>query len=272
MTRHVGELRAAVGGSTMSMGLYRCLGVRKIWDIRLDPEATVDGYIQPNGSTYDGGFTLVLNRRTPATRRLFTAAHEICHTFFYEVVPEIKFLPHEPDEAEERLCNFGAAELLMPASHIREFASRQEPSLPALERIAAYYGVSPEASLIRLRTLKLWECAFSLWYRGTDGLFRTERIIGDFADWSWDDDFALKRAWEDRGGAETSGRATLCREDSAGRSWSTLVYFQAKRIRDFVMVLWARNPLSNSCRQYSLFPAPEHPRTKSRRAAEHVVP
>jgi hypothetical protein len=271
MTQHVDALRATVGGSTLSMSLYHCLDVRKIWNVTLDPDATVDGYIQPNGSTYDKGFMLVLNKRTPATRRLFTVAHEICHTFFYEVVPEIKFFPHQPDEAEERLCNFGAAELLMPASHIRKLASRQKPSLSALEYIAGYYGVSPEAGLIRLRTLKLWECALSLWYRRTDGLFRMERIFGDLADWTWVDDFALKRAWENRGAAEISGRATLSREDSAHRCWATFVYFQAKRIRDFVMVLWGRNPLSNSCRQYGLFRAPEPGRTKSRRAAESAV-
>jgi hypothetical protein len=271
MTEHVRELRAAVGGSTMSMKLYPCLAVRKIWSITLDPDASVDGYIQPNGSTYDRGFALVLSKRMPATRRLFTVAHEICHTFFYEVVPEMKFYPHQRDEAEERLCNFGAAELLMPASHVQRFASRLKPSLSALERVAGCYGVSLEAGLIRLRTLRLWDCALSLWYRRTDGVFRLERIFGDRADWMWVDDFALKRAWENGGAAELSGRATLTRDDRLHRPWSTFVYFQAKRVGDFVTVLWSPNRLSSACRQLTFFPGPGSLRRGSTRARDPAV-
>jgi Zn-dependent peptidase ImmA (M78 family) len=36
----------------------------------------------------------VLDGATPTVRQRFTIAHEICHTFFYEIVPELKFKPH----------------------------------------------------------------------------------------------------------------------------------------------------------------------------------
>ena len=253
MAQHVCQLRSAVGGSTMSTSLYRCLPVRRIWNIRLDPEASGEGCIQPMGSTYEKGFTMLLSKSAPSTRMLFTVAHEICHTFFYEMVPEIKFLPHQTDEAEERLCNFGAAELLMPASHIRKLASRQKPSLSALRSIAQHYRVSLEASLVRLRTLKLWDCALSLWYRGSDGVFRMDRIFGDLGDWAWVDDRALTRAWESHGAADVSGRTTLSRKDATRGWFSRFVYFQARRVRDSVMVLWGKYPMGDSCDQYGLF-------------------
>jgi len=73
-----------------------------------------DGSLEPLGKGFDQGFKLTLNARSPKNRVRFTQAHELCHTFFYQYVPEIKFRPHLEDPGEEQLCNFGAAELLMP--------------------------------------------------------------------------------------------------------------------------------------------------------------
>jgi len=71
-----------------------------------------------------------------------TIAHEACHTFFYELVPELKFIPHERDEDEERLCNWGAAALLMPASSLRRRMKNVAVNLESLDAIAAEYAVS----------------------------------------------------------------------------------------------------------------------------------
>ena len=253
MTEHVTRLCATAGESKMSMRLYRCLAIRKIWDIEVDPSISIDGYIQPKGSAYDKGFRLVLGKRASATRRLFTIAHEICHTFFYEVVPEIKFFPHPPDEEEERLCNFGAAELLMPSWEVLQLAPRFEPSLGALYQIAQHFGVSTEATLIRLRGLGLWDCTLSFWYRRTNGTFALDRIYGSRANWSWVEE-PLERAWENGGAAEVSGRAALRRPSTAYRFGSTFVYFQARRVRDLVAVLWNSTPLGNDRSQFRLFP------------------
>ena len=47
-------------------------------------------------------------------RMRFTIAHELCHTYFYELVPELKFCDHGPNDEEEAICNQGAAALLIP--------------------------------------------------------------------------------------------------------------------------------------------------------------
>jgi Zn-dependent peptidase ImmA (M78 family) len=53
-------------------------------------ELNCDGLIEPLGKTFADGFRIKLNKTTPPVRSRFTLVHEICHTFFYQLVPEIK--------------------------------------------------------------------------------------------------------------------------------------------------------------------------------------
>ena len=76
---------------------------------------------------------MLVNKKHPQTRVRFTIAHEICHTFFYEIVPELKFVSHPTDPAEERLCNAGAAALLMPNYDVVRATRKVTPSIVALE-------------------------------------------------------------------------------------------------------------------------------------------
>jgi hypothetical protein len=75
------------------------------------PDLPCDGLIEPIGTTYSAGFRMRLKKNAADVRLRFTIAHELCHTFFYELVPEFKFVAHESDDSEERLCNWGAASL-----------------------------------------------------------------------------------------------------------------------------------------------------------------
>jgi Zn-dependent peptidase ImmA (M78 family) len=109
-----------------------------------DPGLNADGALIPLGKHFDHGFRMVLRRDLPASRINFTVAHEICHTFFYQRVPEIKFANHACDRDEERLCNLGAEELLMPGLDVKRRAKDQAISLQALKILAGHYRVSPK--------------------------------------------------------------------------------------------------------------------------------
>lgn len=94
-----------------------------------------------------GATKAVLDAGDPIERQRFSLAHEIVHTFFFEVL-------HEADEPasalHEELCDAGAAELLMPAGifgaelksatlslgHLRALATRFRATLQATSRRA----------------------------------------------------------------------------------------------------------------------------------------
>jgi hypothetical protein len=129
---------------------------------------------------------MVLRRGLPEGRINYTVAHEICHTFFYERVPEIKFASHAVDQEEERLCNCGAEEILMPALDVRRRAKTEPVSLDVLQIMAAHYRVSTPAMFIRLRRLGLWRGELVVWHEMTSGAFAVKRVWGGrMVDWQW---------------------------------------------------------------------------------------
>src|SRR5229473_713963 len=143
--------------------------------------------LEPIGSRYLHGFNILLARHSNHTRLRFTLAHEICHTFFYEYVPEVKFMPHEIDPMEERLCDFGAAELLMPASALQRNAADRPVCLHSLRALAEQFSMSMAATFLRLRSLRLWNCVFSEWHRMLNGDFELAKLYGGKRlSWQWE--------------------------------------------------------------------------------------
>ena len=154
----VKNLRRRLGLKALAPGhLEPFLASRNIRDLATDDSLKADGALVPLGADFNAGFRMVLRRDLPEGRINFTVAHEICHTFFYERVPEIKFSSHPVDPEEERLCNSGAEELLMPAIDVKRRAKDMTMSLGALQVLADHYRVSLPAMLIRLRNLALWK-------------------------------------------------------------------------------------------------------------------
>jgi hypothetical protein len=180
LRRRIG-LRAAPPSS-----LEPFLVSRNITDIEIDDDLKADGALAPLGRDFSAGFRMVLRRGLPEGRINFTVAHEICHTFFYERVPEIKFVPHAVDQEEERLCNCGAEEILMPATDVRRCAKDLPVSLDVLQAMAAHYRVSAPAMFIRLRRLGLWGGELVVWHEMTNGAFAVRRVWGGrMVDWQW---------------------------------------------------------------------------------------
>lgn len=95
--------------------------------------------------------------RSLPTRTRFTVAHEICHTFFFDIDKPITECRVDVKRKKtiqnvERECNLGAARMLLPERFLKSRASRGNlwdvESLVELRREA---GVSPSCLLNRLK-------------------------------------------------------------------------------------------------------------------------
>lgn len=175
--------------------LEQFLCERNIHRVEVVPDLECDGLITPLGAGFPDGFRMLL-KETSEVRVRFTKAHEACHTFFYELVPEVKYRLHETDEFEERLCNFGAAVFLLPARRLLKEAKNLPICLDSLDQLANHFCVSLPTLLLRLKSLRVCHCELSLWHRMTDGQFVFDKVYGGKqADWEWVDDEILNSAW-----------------------------------------------------------------------------
>jgi hypothetical protein len=223
--------------ASVSSSLEPFLASRNIKDVAIDDDLKADGALVPLGEDFGAGFRMVLRRDLPKGRINFTVAHEICHTFFYERVPEIKFASHAVDQEEERLCNCGAEEILMPALDVRGSARNEPVSLDVLQMMATRYRVSTAAMLIRLQRLGLWRAELFLWHKMTNGTFAVKRAWGGrLADWEWMEPEIPRRVLSAPAESVISGSTywfvgtPKCRRSKA-------LSFQAKRHGNDVLVL-----------------------------------
>jgi len=218
--------------------LQRVLKERNVIQIETISGLNCDGTLEPIGTTFAEGFRMRLRKNVPPARIRFSIAHEVCHTFFYELVPEMKFRPHEPDEAEERLCNVGAAALLIPARSLRISVKGLPICLASLERLAEEYYVSPPTMLIRLKSLGLWHCELSNWHRNTGGGFALDGLYGGRKlDWEWQDFSELERAWDC--GKPIFGTGFVYMSDSRGTQRYRPVSYNLQRSGAGVTALWS---------------------------------
>jgi len=246
------RLKASTKHKGLSAQLSDFLRIRKILKTTFVPALASDGYITPIGSSFSEGFRIALKQGTPSTRSRFTIYHELCHTFFYEFVPELKFGCFETDEEEERLCNLGAAELLVPARSLKKQANLLSPSIESLEYLAKMYAVSSDMMLLRLRSLKLWHCELSFWRHTEEGSFSLDRMIGGpKLNWAWMDESPLRSAWVT--GREVSGRAYVELRTSKADRPARGVCYQVARRGDSLISLWSATPLGSQSEKLPLF-------------------
>jgi len=249
--------------SSSALSLERFLKVRNVIEKRVDPEITCDGFIEPIGAEFVKGFRLVLNGNRPSVRQRFTIAHEICHTFFYEIVPELKFRSHPTDSYEEALCNHGAAALLMPAEDVIANSRAKDISIATLEDLGRRYEVSIEAAFLRLRALRLWDCELTVWHRMKSGAFVVDRIHSWLkADWRWVNTSVPDRAWSSK--SPIVGRAFVYYDATDGYCVAKPIFFQVARKGESLIAIWGRKPLSSAKRLPTLFEKPELTRPRRR--------
>jgi hypothetical protein len=136
----------------MLENIERLRGIQK--KIVYDAEGASGAILEPAS----GGFIIRLGKGQGSVRRRFGIAHEIGHTFFYNLDydPPIKIFPRERsrlliDKKEEDICNAFARELLMPRELVQQdIASLSDRDLKMVIGLAAKYVVSPEVAARRL--------------------------------------------------------------------------------------------------------------------------
>lgn len=124
-------------------------------------ELSRDGMLIP----VQGGFIIKINSLKPLVRQNFTCAHEIGHTFFYDVTGERPWRPYKSMSTywgEEGLCYEFAEEMLMPRLIMEKTISSLNPSITSLQELIKMFQVSTEAMARRISRLNLWPCIFTI--------------------------------------------------------------------------------------------------------------
>lgn len=113
-----------------------------------------------------------VNAGQSAVRKRFTICHELGHTFFLSrTQSESLNLRVNADvsglslEAEERLCNLAAAELLLPEDVFLAQTAQHQPSFHSVRELVELFQVSRLSVLLRILELKppSWRCAIIRW-------------------------------------------------------------------------------------------------------------
>jgi Zn-dependent peptidase ImmA (M78 family) len=112
-----------------------------------------------------GGFVLELAPDKLKTRQRFTIAHELGHTFFFNLqkeVPGVDFLRRNSKYwVRERYSSRIAGEILVPRASIEKvlLVNNMDAYLDALDRLRSIYSVSFEVMSRRLVSdLEIWDC------------------------------------------------------------------------------------------------------------------
>jgi predicted transcriptional regulator len=135
-----------------------------------------DGIISRNDS---GQYLIDVNQDHSKQRQRFTIAHEIGHTFFFEL-PEYQnksqFRLRDENlgiagrpSSEEYLCNYAASELLMPYRQFSTLIRESGPSSAGLIRMARSFDVSLQACARRTVQVLPFNLVIVLWeYQAMD--------------------------------------------------------------------------------------------------------
>jgi Zn-dependent peptidase ImmA (M78 family) len=110
----------------------------------------------------DGKFRIEYNPNKPNSRIRFSVAHELTHILFPDCHNQTRHrLAHENLRGDiwqlEMLCNFGAAEMLMPVGSFSDL-NDQEVTIENFLKMRKEYEVSMEALLIRFSKLTDRNC------------------------------------------------------------------------------------------------------------------
>jgi len=150
--------------------LARMQGVR---EILLEPLNGPDAELSP----VDDGYVIRVDARSIPTRRRFSIAHEVAHTFFghnhKSYRSQAVTLPKGVARGlgyrfEEMLCDQAAAEMTMPRELFLEEAHGYRPSVDLVRRLAHIFQTSIQSTVIRYISLINPPAQVTIWRkRGT---------------------------------------------------------------------------------------------------------
>jgi Zn-dependent peptidase ImmA (M78 family) len=156
--------------STPPVSVKNIARVLDVNDIAADPGLMADAVLQET----EGQYRIRYRYRLASPRWNFAVLHELSHILFeravrqhkpYLLASEIELLNKTYHE-EERLCEFGASEFLMPYPDFDIAVGEGEPmSWARMERIAKLFDASLEATIFRCCELPFPTFYVERWYR-----------------------------------------------------------------------------------------------------------
>lgn len=150
------RLRAIAGENALPIRLDKIKRLRRVYDGKsFTPTGnSIHAVIVPTVQ----GFEIRLPTSQPRVRARFSTAHEIGHTFFYDITksPPVRLVNTTPllgfIRREEDICSAFAGELLMPRELVTNSIKSLQTkySIGTLLHLALRYDVSPEVVARRL--------------------------------------------------------------------------------------------------------------------------
>lgn len=131
--------------------------------LKISVQPTQDVVDARTSPTKTGGFVIEFNPNRPVARINYSLAHEIAHTLFPDCAQSIRNrFTHAQMKADdwqlEMLCNFAAAELLMPVGSF-PLVDSTDVSIEDILKWRNKFAVSTEATLLRYVKLTPHPCA-----------------------------------------------------------------------------------------------------------------
>jgi hypothetical protein len=158
---------AGIGGKKLEPPIAVFEIASRIGAKTVDNESLVE-----DGRVEDGHRTtrILLKTDTSDERRRFTLAHELGHLVLGN--PEVLDLARETLGVEsldvERMCNYFAAELLMPRRWLRDQYQDRQERLAVIDELAGRAEVSLSAAANRLRSALGWRSTLLYFQRRRD--------------------------------------------------------------------------------------------------------
>jgi Zn-dependent peptidase ImmA (M78 family) len=160
--------------------IARNLGVVSIRRVPL----AVDGLLVQE----DGKYLIKVREHDPDARQRFTIAHELGHLIVREAgnlgrrAAETRTsTPSKPYVWEEELCNYAAAQLLIPDDWAWSFLTGRRPDFSTIAKMADLCKTSLEVAARRLVEVSCWRCRL-VWWKWQDGRLRAVRSFPRY-DW-----------------------------------------------------------------------------------------
>lgn len=164
--------------------IRRLAALRKVISIS-ERSLDCDGMISRTDS---GAYIIEVNKDHPKTRQRFTIAHEIGHTFFFELDDSVQRRYRIRDSGlenlarssrEEYLCNYAAAELLMPYHQFGSLIRQTGPTSNSLRKLGGSFEVSLQAAARRATQLLSLTLVTALWeYEASTSSYVTRWLVG----------------------------------------------------------------------------------------------
>lgn len=120
--------------------------------IRVEDRKVLSGEAQLTPTT-GNRFLIEVDPRPPVVRQNYSICHEIVHTFFPDCADQQRHRDVKRVDEVERLCQLGAAELLLPETAFHEASATWGTSLNGVAELGGMFQASYEAVIRRLLSM-----------------------------------------------------------------------------------------------------------------------